>query len=174
MKKEEQYRKTMGGVQPNRREVMRRPVQGASVRVPSPLARPASPLEKQRAERGATLVRYQPNSIWQALENQCGSMKCSIMSKRTGSLCDPSPRSRVRHSHSAGITRTKKRQDDDDLYACAQSGWSRGQSHQTYWRRRADWDLSSADGLAYDISRTDIGLGLTNGYWIRSQVSRVY
>ncbi len=28
---------------------------------------------------------------------------------------------------------------------------------QTCWRRRAEWDLSSADGLAYSVSRTDIG-----------------
>src|SRR5262249_6222342 len=38
---------------------------------------------KQRAELGATLVRYQHSPIWQALENQCVSMRCSIMSKRT-------------------------------------------------------------------------------------------
>src|SRR5215813_14392156 len=74
MNKEEQYRKTTGCVQTTRREVMRRSVQGASVRVPSPLARLSSPLEKQRAELGATLVRYQHSPIWQALENQCVSM----------------------------------------------------------------------------------------------------
>ena len=62
---------------------MLRSVQGASVRVRSPLARLSSPWEKQRAEWGATLVRYQHSPIWQTLENQCVSMKCSIMSKRT-------------------------------------------------------------------------------------------
>src|SRR5262244_1779664 len=83
MNKEEQYRKTTGCVQTTRRAVRLRSVQGASVRVPSPLARLSSPLEKQRAELGATLVRYQHSPIWQALENQCVSMRCSIMSKRT-------------------------------------------------------------------------------------------
>ena len=62
---------------------MRRSVQGARVRVPRPLARRSAPLEQQRAALGATLVRYQHSPIWQTLENQCVSMRCSIMSKRT-------------------------------------------------------------------------------------------
>jgi hypothetical protein len=83
MNKEEQYRKTTGCVQTNRSAAMLRSVQGASVRVPSPLARLFSPLEQQRAELGARLVRYPHSPTWQALENQCLSMRCSIMSKRT-------------------------------------------------------------------------------------------
>jgi hypothetical protein len=42
---------------------------------------------------------------------------------------------------------------------------------QTYWRRRAERGLSDADSVAYYVSRTDIGLGLVNGYWIGSHGS---
>jgi hypothetical protein len=55
---------------------------------------------------------------------QAHTSQWSYMAPR---VCDASPRSRIRHAHSARTSRAQGRQDDDEVDARAQSGWSGGQ-----------------------------------------------
>src|SRR5262245_42059381 len=87
-------------------------------------------------------------------------------------VCDASPRSRVRHSHRARTSGAQGRQYDDDLYARAQAGWSRGQE---YSRPPVGGPLTGTcrvRPVECMLHAADIGLDLMNGYWIRSLTVR--
>jgi hypothetical protein len=144
MKKEAQDSKTTGCVPTTRRAGRRRAGQGASVRVPSPRARPASPWETQRAAWGAPRGRSQQSPVGPALANHGVSMRWSSMSKRTAA-----------HETAAWIS-ASLRPDHASASSPNTTGVSRGYHR---WRStgRASHHRVSADRLAGTAGRPVTG-----------------